>query len=261
MTKAHAEVIQITLDNGETLICTGDHQFMLRDGGYKPAATLTPSDSLMPLYRKLADDGDEMVWNPYSDSWLFTHPSSANLQLAVNEHQAKEAIANYNHRIVSIQSLQETIDVYDIEVPHTHNFALASGVFVHNSAKQGRDRQFQAILPLRGKVLNTERAQLDKIIAFEELKAQRVIDSLHLVDLQKSEKEARNLRFALENCQDIDSTNNEIINKFKRKERVHIANVNYWQDLFKKEKRSKIISVIIIPIAFIGGLITGTYVK
>ena len=32
------------------------------------------------------------------------------------------------------------------------------------------DRKFQAILPLRGKVLNTERAQLDKIIAFEELK-------------------------------------------------------------------------------------------
>ncbi|MBU0576558.1 DNA topoisomerase IV subunit B, partial [Patescibacteria group bacterium] len=62
------------------------------------------------------------------------------------------------------------IDVYDIEVPHSHNFALASGVFVHNSAKQGRDRKFQAIFPLRGKILNTERARLDKVVAFEELK-------------------------------------------------------------------------------------------
>jgi DNA gyrase subunit B len=61
--------------------------------------------------------------------------------------------------------------VYDIEVPNTHNFALASGVFVHNSAKQGRDRHFQAILPLRGKILNTERAGLDKILDSNEIKA------------------------------------------------------------------------------------------
>jgi DNA gyrase subunit B len=88
-----------------------------------------------------------------------------------DEQEAFDAISRYNHRIVSIEQLDETIDVYDIEVPQTHNFALASGVFVHNSAKQGRDRHFQAILPLRGKILNTERARLNKVLDNNEVRA------------------------------------------------------------------------------------------
>ena len=82
----------------------------------------------------------------------------------------EEAARNYNHRIKRILPLKEKIDVFDIEVPETHNFALASGVFVHNSAKQGRDRRTQAILPLRGKILNVERARLDKMLGNNEIK-------------------------------------------------------------------------------------------
>ncbi|MCD6207155.1 MAG: DNA topoisomerase (ATP-hydrolyzing) subunit B [Methanosarcinales archaeon] len=422
MTRANAEVVRVTLDTGETLICTPDHRFMVRDGSYKPAAALTPDDSLMPLYRKLSDINEsgitineyEMVWDPRSETWLFTHvladwynrwqgvyaeadgdhchhidfnkhnnnPTNirrlprdehmalhrvhinqtlhtpeaiekcrkihqsgeframmsermmqpetrqllseqakaqweddtykdymverwrafydangdyrrennqrlyqaqrrywgdednrqaqaervrqyfadhpdvredfserakqqwqdkdllewrrektrqqwtpefrakrhaalhrtyyaktiaALLQFQTEQNEldldsycahrlakrdstllrfdsfcqryfdgdairAREAVLNHNHRIVSVERVDERVDVYDIEVPGTHNFALSSGVFVHNSAKQGRDRKFQAILPLRGKILNVEKARLHKILRNNEIR-------------------------------------------------------------------------------------------
>ncbi len=421
LTKRNAEVVRVLLDNGETIVCTPDHHFMLRDGTYKRADELTVADSLMPLQRKLSDmrepgitiKGYEMVWDPYSNGWLFTHQladwynrwqgvyreedgdhphhkdfnklnnNPTNLErLSKEEHlalhrahvartlhrpdviekcrrlretelfrsmmsermlqpqtrkilseqailqwqdedykafmmavwrefyesneeyreanlrqlyeaqreywaseehcqtqaervrlhffnnpaardelsrmatvqwqdenlrqwrraktrqqwteefrakrraalrktyhdktiaalkrfetepgcinlaaydaeriaqrdksllrfdrfceryyggdsrRAVEAIGNYNHKIVSVERLPDRIDVYDIEVPHTHNFALASGVFVHNSAKQGRNNKTQAVLPLRGKILNSEGLPLVKVLTNAEL--------------------------------------------------------------------------------------------
>jgi DNA gyrase subunit B len=155
-TKHNTKVVKITLDNEEEIVCTPDHKFMLRNGSYKQAKNLTPNDSLMPLNRKLSEkkgsitiEGYEMVFNG-------------------DYARLEDAVRNYNHKIVSIEYLKEKIDVYDLEVPHTHNFALDSGIFVHNSAKQGRDRHTQAILPLRGKIMNTQKYRVDRVLANNE---------------------------------------------------------------------------------------------
>jgi DNA gyrase subunit B len=144
----------------------------------KASYDLTYLKNSMEFARKVYDETGEIeeyeIYRknlPKSNENILSCNTLINRFFSGDYINALEAVKNYNHKIKSIEYINEKIDVYDLEVPKTHNFALASGVFVHNSAKQARDRRFQAILPLRGKILNVERARLDRMLSSAEIKA------------------------------------------------------------------------------------------
>jgi hypothetical protein len=100
---SHKETIVITLDNGESIECSLDHKFLLKNKTYKEANDLEVNDSLMS----------------------FRYHTQIN--------KAIDKPTDNNHKVMSIVRTKTKKEMYCIHVERYNNFALTAGVFVHNS--------------------------------------------------------------------------------------------------------------------------------